>query len=58
MPKRNMEFWAPKLHGNVERDKRVNESLARGGWTVIRCWEHEDPVDVLPTVVRALRKTL
>jgi DNA mismatch endonuclease, patch repair protein len=57
MPKRNREFWAPKLRRNVERDNRVNQSLAQAGWTVIRCWEHEDPIDVLPRVVHALRAT-
>lgn len=54
MPKRNSEFWAPKLRSNVERDRRVNRALAGNGWTVIRCWEHESPTDVLPRVVSAL----
>jgi DNA mismatch endonuclease, patch repair protein len=54
MPKRNSEFWAPKLRRNVERDRRVNLALTEAGWTVIRCWEHEDPTDVLPRVVSAL----
>ncbi len=54
MPKRNSEFWAPKLRSNVERDQRVNRALTEAGWTVIRCWEHEHPIDVLPRVVSAL----
>ena len=56
MPKRNNDFWAPKLRRNVERDQHVNRTLARAGWTVVRCWEHEDPIDVLPRVVDALRE--
>jgi DNA mismatch endonuclease (patch repair protein) len=57
MPKRNSEFWAPKLRRNVERDRRVNRALTEAGWTVIRCWEHEDPTDVLPRVLSALQET-
>ena len=54
MPKRNNTFWAPKLRRNVERDREVNGALAQEGWIVIRCWEHEDPSDVLPRVVAGL----
>jgi DNA mismatch endonuclease, patch repair protein len=54
MPKRNREFWSAKLQGNVERDQRVDRALTRAGWVVIRCWEHEDPSDVMPQVVSAL----
>jgi DNA mismatch endonuclease, patch repair protein len=53
-PKRNSEFWIPKLRRNVERDQHVNRALTEAGWTVIRCWEHENPTDVLPRVVSAL----
>lgn len=42
-PKTNVDYWRPKLEGNVLRDRRVDESLAAAGWTVIRVWEHEDP---------------
>jgi DNA mismatch endonuclease (patch repair protein) len=54
MPKRNTEFWAPKLRRNVERDRQVNRALTRAGWTVIRCWEHEQPTDVLWRIVSTL----
>jgi DNA mismatch endonuclease (patch repair protein) len=54
MPKRNSEFWSIKLRRNVDRDRRVDQALAQAGWTVIRCWEHENPSDVLPRVVSAL----
>jgi DNA mismatch endonuclease (patch repair protein) len=56
MPKRNNAFWSPKLRRNIERDEQVNRELARAGWTVIRCWEHEDPSEVLPRVVAALEE--
>lgn len=41
-PKRNPEYWLPKLHANLDRDRLVNASLASEGWTVLRVWEHED----------------
>jgi len=36
-------FWADKIAVNRERDRRHDDVLAGGGWTVIRIWEHEDP---------------
>lgn len=54
MPKRNVEFWEPKLRRNVERDRIVDVALADAGWTVIRCWEHEAPSEVLPRIASAL----
>jgi len=42
-PKRNADYWAPKLAANVARDRRVDETLTSSGWLVIRIWEHEDP---------------
>jgi DNA mismatch endonuclease (patch repair protein) len=54
MPKRNVDFWDAKLRRNVERDRIVDGALADAGWTVIRCWEHEDPSAVLPRIASAL----
>lgn len=42
-PENNKEWWAEKLNSNVERDRRVDETLAEAGWVVVRVWEHEDP---------------
>lgn len=55
MPKLNNDFWAAKLQRNVERDAKVNRRLTEAGWSVIRCWEHEAPSDVLPRVMSALK---
>jgi DNA mismatch endonuclease (patch repair protein) len=44
MPKTNTSYWGPKLAANEARDRRVDTALAEEGWTVIRIWEHEDPV--------------
>lgn len=41
MPKSRLDFWEPKLKGNVERDRRNATLLRRLGWTVITVWECE-----------------
>lgn len=52
--KANGEWWAAKLRGNVERDRRNDEALRANGWTVIRLWGHE-PIDhMAATVLSAL----
>jgi DNA mismatch endonuclease, patch repair protein len=43
VPKRNLDYWGPKLAANKTRDERVNRALRAEGWEVIRVWEHEDP---------------
>lgn len=42
-PKANEAWWAQKLDGNVQRDRRTDARLRELGWTVLRFWEHEDP---------------
>jgi DNA mismatch endonuclease (patch repair protein) len=42
--KTNPTFWANKVRKNRERDIETDRLLAEHGWTVIRIWEHEDPV--------------
>ncbi|MBH3432638.1 very short patch repair endonuclease [Pseudomonas citronellolis] len=41
LPKTRADFWAQKLRGNVERDLRAQEELARTGWRVLIIWECE-----------------
>lgn len=53
-PKNNAEWWAEKLAGNVARDRDTDARLAAAGWTVIRIWEHEDPVRAADRVQAAL----
>jgi DNA mismatch endonuclease (patch repair protein) len=43
IPKRNIDYWVPKLLANVERDRRADDALAADGWHIERVWEHEDP---------------
>lgn len=42
VPKRNRDYWVPKLGANVERDRRVDAALTAEGWFVVRIWEHEE----------------
>lgn len=40
-PKSNRKFWIPKIRRNKEKDREVNRHLRRGGWKVVRVWEHQ-----------------
>lgn len=51
-PRKNVEYWAPKLSRNVARDRRVDAALQRAGWSVVRAWEHE-PIEDATTRVAA-----
>ena len=42
-PRSNSQYWAPKLDGNVARDRETDRRLAVLGWTVVRVWEHDPP---------------
>jgi len=41
MPVGNRPFWQKKLAANKARDRRVNRTLRRLGWRVLRFWEHD-----------------
>lgn len=56
----NSAYWAGKVRRNSERDTETNRLLREAGWTPIRIWEHEDPVQAanqIAAVVRAKRPT-
>lgn len=38
---RSGRFWDEKIARNVERDRCVDDHLARLGWTVLRLWDFE-----------------
>lgn len=40
-PTQNARFWREKIAGNGARDRLVSRTLRRGGWRVLRIWEHE-----------------
>lgn len=48
----NAEFWSAKIAGNRERDSRSDAMLRDAGWTVMRFWEHEEPIHVAARVRR------
>jgi DNA mismatch endonuclease (patch repair protein) len=43
-PKANSDWWRWKVERNQARDKDTERELGAAHWTVIRIWEHEDPV--------------
>lgn len=51
----NPEFWRDKIEVNRSRDEETNRRLSEAGWTVIRIWEHEDPVDAARRVIAVVR---
>lgn len=53
-PKNNAQWWADKLAANVVRDRDTDARLAEQGWTVIRIWEHEDPLAAAERIQKLL----
>lgn len=56
LPKKNRGYWEEKFRVNQERDKRISRELRKGGWKVIRFWEHQlkSPRHVLNRISEAL----
>lgn len=57
-PKRNAEYWGPKLAANIARDRDTDRRLEEAGWRALRYWEHEEPEAVAIAVTTALRGTI
>lgn len=53
-PKQNAEFWRQKIETNRLRDADTNSRLLEVGWTVLRFWEHESPIEATETVAQAV----
>lgn len=53
-PKRNAEFWRQKIETNRLRDADTNSRLQKIGWTVLRFWEHESPIEASDRVAKAV----
>jgi len=47
LPKTNSDWWRQKL--------AWTQSLRSAGWTVIRVWEHQDPIEAADRIERAVR---
>jgi DNA mismatch endonuclease (patch repair protein) len=41
LPANNRAFWKKKMASNKARDQRVNRTLRKKGWRVVRIWEHD-----------------
>lgn len=41
IPKKNAEYWEPKLRRNAERDVQAERILQELGWRVLTLWECE-----------------
>lgn len=39
IPQTNREFWAQKISGNVQRDRRTIRELHKLGWKVLVVWQ-------------------
>ena len=54
-----VEFWTSKIERNMQRDKEVNDTLRRAGWTVLRFWERDirEHTSDCVTMVRAALST-
>jgi len=55
-PKRNAEFWRQKIEANRQRDADTNARLQANGWTPLRFWSHESPVEAAEAVARMVAK--
>ena len=40
-PSSNRDYWLPKILRNQKRDTVVRNFLKKGGWRVLRVWEHD-----------------
>lgn len=40
-PKSHSGWWREKIEATKRRDKQHTAALRRGGWRVVRLWEHE-----------------
>lgn len=39
--KRNREYWITKIEENIQRDKRVDQTLISNGWIPLHFWSNE-----------------
>lgn len=53
-PRANSEWWSWKLELNRARDRDTDRLLEELGWTVIRVWEHADPVEAADCIEQIL----
>lgn len=57
-PKNNSVWWASKLDGNIERDRRKDSQLKGLGWIALHVWEHENPADAAARIYNIWRERI
>ncbi len=57
-PRTNEEWWAWKLQRTKARDAHTTQLLEQEGWSVVRVWEHEDPVAAGDKVANTYRRLI
>jgi len=55
-PRANADFWQAKFERTVARDRADDAALEAAGWSVVRLWEHEDPIVAADRIEAALRR--
>jgi DNA mismatch endonuclease, patch repair protein len=56
-PKQNADWWREKIEANQRRDRDTDARLRAAGWTVIRVWEHDDPIQAADRVTEVVRQS-
>jgi len=54
-PKRNAAWWRNKIVYNRRRDDAADAALGANGWTVVRIWEHDDPIESATRIAALIR---
>lgn len=54
-PSQNRTYWDAKIARNQQRDAAYTRALLDDHWTVIRAWEHDDPVHIARRVHKAVK---
>ena len=52
VPKVNRWYWAEKIGRNRVRDVDTDRHLVEAGWTSVRVWEHEPPIEAARRIER------
>ena len=58
MPLSNIKYWKQKIFGNKKRDSKINRSLRKEGWKVVRVWEHNvknNPQKTITKIIDCLK---
>ena len=58
LPARNRKFWREKLTKNINRDRIVNRTLRKEGWTIIRLYDKNIKKDLIKCADKIERKML